>query len=246
MRTKLKLLAGVAVSCAVVLAGAQAQAVTLVPFATYTQVGAKITMKWQHTGALNGKIFSTPNGHTTQGSSMVTFNFLDTSKYLDGLNAKLTLSGQENGNAATGAVDQSGIHGSFTFTYEGPTTTFMGKTYTHDVTNLLTGVYSLAHITGAGSSGSFHDSTDVGTVSYTSDIIGSLPSALARDFSFSLVSVSPPLGYVAGHSLNSFDAGATGIFSAGFVPEPATWAMMITGVGLLGLAARRRRSFSPA
>ncbi|MES2898001.1 MAG: PEPxxWA-CTERM sorting domain-containing protein [Pseudomonadota bacterium] len=30
------------------------------------------------------------------------------------------------------------------------------------------------------------------------------------------------------------------------VPEPATWAMMITGFGLLGGAARRRRAHSAA
>ena len=30
------------------------------------------------------------------------------------------------------------------------------------------------------------------------------------------------------------------------VPEPATWAMMITGFGLVGAAARRRRTASPA
>ncbi len=30
--------------------------------------------------------------------------------------------------------------------------------------------------------------------------------------------------------------------TAGAIPEPATWAMLIAGFGLVGLAARRRRA----
>jgi hypothetical protein len=41
---------------------------------------------------------------------------------------------------------------------------------------------------------------------------------------------------VSGHDYSSTVA-------AGAVPEPATWAMMIAGYGLLGAAARRRRAF---
>jgi hypothetical protein len=38
----------------------------------------------------------------------------------------------------------------------------------------------------------------------------------------------------------------TGGITLSAVPEPATWAMMITGFGLLGLAARRRRELATA
>ncbi len=34
------------------------------------------------------------------------------------------------------------------------------------------------------------------------------------------------------------------LVTSGAVPEPATWAMLITGFGLVGFAARRRRSFA--
>lgn len=37
-----------------------------------------------------------------------------------------------------------------------------------------------------------------------------------------------------------------GKFIAGAIPEPATWAMMITGFGLVGMAARRRREAAAA
>jgi hypothetical protein len=35
-------------------------------------------------------------------------------------------------------------------------------------------------------------------------------------------------------------------FSAGRVPEPASWAMLIAGFGLVGAAMRRRGEASPA
>ena len=38
----------------------------------------------------------------------------------------------------------------------------------------------------------------------------------------------------------------SGALTISAVPEPASWAMMITGLGLLGLAARRRRSIAGA
>jgi hypothetical protein len=245
MRAYLKLAAAAGLTASVMFASAPVYAATLVPFATYTMTGTKTTMEWQKAGSDDGSIFSTAVGGSSPGiTKFVTFNFLDTSLYLNNLKAELTLNGAEVAHPATANVDEGGIGGSFTFTYEGPTTTFMGKTYTHDVTNLLTGVFTLGHISGTGTSGSFHDSTDIGTVTYTSDIISNLPLAVARDFSFSLVSITPALGFTPGQSLNTFKAGATGIFSAGFVPEPATWAMLITGVGLLGLATRRRRALA--
>jgi hypothetical protein len=241
MKGASRYLLSTALAGSVVFVAAQAQAITLVPFATYTQVGSKTTIEWLHTGALNGSIFSTVPGKSAPGSNPVIFNFLDTSKYLNDMAAKLTLTGSETGNPATDTVEQGGIGGSFTFIYEGPTTTFMGHTYTHDVTNLLTGVYTLARIDGAGSSGSFHDSTNIGTVTFTSDIIANLPTADARDFSYSLVSITPSLSFTPGKALNTFKAGASGIFSAGFVPEPGTWAMLLLGFGGLGGLMRARR-----
>jgi hypothetical protein len=230
------------------LCATQAQAVTLLaPFASYTMKGTKTTIDWTKSGLKGGSIFSTAPGGSVAGSPAVTFNFLDTSQYLDHLQAKFTLTGSETGQAATGSVDQGNILGTFAFLYTGPTQTFMGHTYTQNKTNLLSGVYTLAHISGKGSSGSFHDSTDVGTVTFSSDIITSLPYAAVRDFSFSLSSIAKPgLSYVAGQSLKNFKAASSGVFSAAYVPEPATWAMMITGFGLLGLAARRRRALALA
>jgi hypothetical protein len=46
--------------------------------------------------------------------------------------------------------------------------------------------------------------------------------------------------------INKGDEFVTGGLTLSAVPEPATWAMMITGFGLLGLAARRRRELATA
>jgi len=250
MRIYSKLLAATVMSGGLLAASAPAHAVTLVPFATYTMQGTKTTIDWTKSGKHGGSIFSTAPGGSKPGSPTVTFNFLDTGHYLDNLKAKFTLAGSDTGVNATGNVDQGGIGttlnpGSFSFIYEGATTTFHGKTYTHNVTNLLSGAFTLAHISGQGTSGSLHDSTDIGTVTYTSDILD-FSKSLAQDFSVSLNAAAPPFGFTANQSLNGFKAASTGIFSASSVPEPTTWAMMIMGFGLLGVAARRRRLVSVA
>jgi hypothetical protein len=47
---------------------------------------------------------------------------------------------------------------------------------------------------------------------------------------------------VTGSTLGSGSYAGNLTFQAGAVPEPATWAMMMGGLGLLGLALRRRRT----
>jgi hypothetical protein len=42
------------------------------------------------------------------------------------------------------------------------------------------------------------------------------------------------------------DGGTLTLASVGPVPEPATWAMMIVGVGLIGSLARHRRRLAVA
>ena len=53
------------------------------------------------------------------------------------------------------------------------------------------------------------------------------------------------IGTNKGNTISSYN-GTLNFLPSGGVPEPATWAMMITGFGLLGLASRRRRDLSAA
>lgn len=80
-------------------------------------------------------------------------------------------------------------------------------------------------------------------VTYTSDVFD-LPGGL-KDFAFALNALegadwSPSLAK-SGNSYygEAFIGSGTGTFAA--IPEPATWAMLVGGFGLVGFAARRRR-----
>jgi hypothetical protein len=57
-----------------------------------------------------------------------------------------------------------------------------------------------------------------------------------NNFALSMSGFSKPF-----HPGTSFVANVSGTF-AGVVPEPATWALMISGFGMVGFAARRRRA----
>jgi hypothetical protein len=104
-------------------------------------------------------------------------------------------------------------------------------------------------------SGGISASTASGaTISYSSDFID-FSNSLNRDAAFSLTAIQSLVGgvnkglnqSVSGKALRSFRATATGSFSydpavsANAVPEPATWAMLLGGFGLIGATARRSR-----
>jgi hypothetical protein len=79
-----------------------------------------------------------------------------------------------------------------------------------------------------------------GTLCYTSDVLTGPALAVAdlsiNNFALSLSGLTAPYTAAGG----DFQASVTGTF-AGAVPEPATWAVLIAGFGMIGFAARRRR-----
>ena len=114
--------------------------------------------------------------------------------------------------------------------------------------NLLSGVFTLSTINGklGGSSGSESSSTLGGSsITYTSDFLNFTPT-VNRDFAIGLTSIRLPFARAPGRALRTFSANSTGSFSSDpapllNVPEPATWAMLVMGFGLVGVAARRRK-----
>lgn len=86
------------------------------------------------------------------------------------------------------------------------------------------------------------DGTLLGTVSNTGlgieflGLVSTGPKQIAGVF-LDLVGAEP-----AGFAIDSLRFGLRGQVNPGVIPEPATWAMMIAGFGLVGAAVRRRRS----
>jgi hypothetical protein len=75
----------------------------------------------------------------------------------------------------------------------------------------------------------------------TGDVIGSL------DVSVGVTSGTYAYSFVSAYNVTNANAFITYTYNpAGGVPEPASWAMLITGFGLTGLAARRRRRTAAA
>lgn len=82
------------------------------------------------------------------------------------------------------------------------------------------------------------------TISYESDF-ADLSGALTEDFALSFSGASTPL-VMAGGRLPNFRVSGSGTFAAVLpVPEPASWALMMTGFGATGMALRRRRRMIP-
>lgn len=110
------------------------------------------------------------------------------------------------------------------------------------VTGRFSGVDLVGDMTFSFSYG-FYDAFDAMHVIYASGPAVALPSdPLTGEFSLS----ATYLGFVPGHkywfelSGTASDAGYT-VTLAPAVPEPETWGLMLSGIGLMGLMVRRRR-----
>jgi hypothetical protein len=104
-------------------------------------------------------------------------------------------------------------------------------------TNYLTVSFDNALLSGidGGSAGSLIASTPQSAITVTSDVLD-LAGYTLHSFSISMSGLTPPFGSGTG----DYEGALAGTFSTA-IPEPATWALMLAGFGLVGFAMRRQR-----
>jgi hypothetical protein len=238
-------------------------------FASFTPDKQTADYNWVKSGTLGGTLttlgsYAPPpvSGPTcpTSTCAAVHFSYLDTTT---STLAFIPTSFQLNASVSPGiAATQSGgiwtqknLNGGFSFIYwdssfaKGSTQTYGGLTLTNGVSNLLSGTFTDARISGQSGSGAMNLSMGGGgSASYTSDFELFLGKATgSEEFAFNLLSATPHFGATAGQSLNSFKANGGGNFSFQTVPEPATWGLMIVGfAGVGGMVRNRRRALVTA
>jgi hypothetical protein len=156
------------------------------------------------------------------------------------LNALITAPATISG----GIIGQDIASGTLSFRALSP---FSFNGYTGD--NILTVGWTGGDLRGAlgGTSLGLQVSAPSDVISYTSDFFAAA-DLIPTNFSIALSSVLPASHVGANGHLAPFRASAATTFSATTaVPEPATWAMLIVGFGLVGAAARvraRRSNFA--
>ena len=123
--------------------------------------------------------------------------------------------------------------------------------FTSGSTNYLTVNFTDATFSfdSAGGSASLISTDPSHPISYTSSLL-TLPTFSAENFSLAFTSITPPFVVAANGYGGPFTASTAGSFAGstvlnpggGEVPEPASWAMMLAGFGMVGFSARRRNS----
>ena len=226
---------------ALLLAAAPASAVTT--FADFSPASSTPNITYVGTDDGSGTISSI--------DQLVHFAFLNA----DGSVSGTTFDVMMNLTATTGAATVAGgsiallpiTNGVLTFTSAAPIT-WNG----HTGTNLLTVDFSggvLSAILG-GSTATYGNSTPPFSVDFTSDFLD-FSTSTARDLALAIDAINPGVGFAfGGNRINlgtvsgNFGSDATAGNPQGVVPEPASWALMFAGFGLVGsvLRSQRRRT----
>lgn len=188
---------------------------------------------------------------STIGTPMVNFSFLRPAMQAAGLgnndaifNLTGTITTPANVMVLPGPDPINQLVNSGTLSFTRTTAASVGS---GSRTNLLTISFTNAILTGSvgSTSGSLLASTPDSVLLFTSDFLN-FDNTIARDFALALSSITGGgLGRAnASESLRAFTADATGTFSSdpaplSGVPEPA--ALGLLGLGVVGIALRRRR-----
>jgi hypothetical protein len=227
-------------------------------FATFTSIGQAKNVSLVNSGASTGAtLYSTSTGTATgPGTVKVRFGFLQDglSDFVSNVVADYTLNGTivAPATAEGSFLYQPVFSGTMSFksttaiTLTGPL--FATKTFEAGA-NLLTVKFNGAISGNAnGSTANFNGSTGAeNTVLFTSDFLD-FSNVTERDYANTPNAITPRLSLGTNGSFNSFRASIGGSFSSdpapvlvGTVPEPASWALMITGFMMLGAALRQSR-----
>jgi hypothetical protein len=211
---------------------------------------------WLHTGPTAGDLISGAKGATTAQNILTTFNFNTPDLLLTGIGAEFLLNATESGHAATGTgvnQTQAFVDGTYSFTLDDATTSTADLAALNAIcagcTNLLTVTFHNAWIVGGKTGANFlaqdGDTTntppgDPTTVTFSSSFFGPTTDDF---FGFTLSATDKTtINHANNQSFGSFDTAGNGNFTASFVPEPASWALMIAGFGGAGVMLRRRRA----
>ncbi len=242
--------------CLALALGATSTAQALTTFAEYGAVPTAVTnLSWANTGFSAGTLANVPGDSDGEaGVTDTVFSFL-----IGGLPTNLAADFDLSATSTSPTVvafgvllAQPGITGSFHFTYDGATTTIGGVKFTHGA-NLLSGDFTNAYIqgiVGGGVASAEAEINTLGPITFTSDFLTFDPLG-DEGISLAFNSVLAPLHVNGpGDTLANFKSSTTGNFSAdgvgggggGGTPEPATWIMMLIGVGGMGAVLRRAKS----
>jgi hypothetical protein len=225
---------------ALALAAAPASAITI--FADFTPASTNSNITYVGNDAGVGTLTST--------DELVHFTFLNS----DGTPGGTTFDVLMTLSATTGAATVVGSdallpisNGLITFTSTAPIT-WNG----HTGTNLLTVNFSGGNLDAilGGSTAHYGTSTPPYTVNFTSDFLD-FSSSTARDLALAINAINPNVGFAfslgrvnTGSLSGNFGSDSTSGNPQGVVPEPASWALMFAGFGLIGgvLRSQRRRT----
>jgi len=116
-------------------------------------------------------------------------------------------------------------------------------------TNLLTVSFTNAELDASNGSGSFTFKSNANSaITFSSDFLD-FSNVVEKNFSFSFSGANPTFSAPLGHSGRNTAFSGSGTFASdpapqvvGGVPEPASWAMMLGGFGLLGMTLRTRKA----